>query len=158
MVPSLLDGLVQPHNAANLLFVLPVRELRMKQGPRITTTCALLKKASEWCTCLQIRNALQEMVRHIEAQADASVLVRVVAPENWVPPSSAEAEDAILSHGPRPPSSKPPSRNSIGELYAQELKWVIEIGEAGNLQATTLQVVNRVAGGQEMVDSHSIPR
>ena len=94
------------------------------------TSCSNCKRSGRYLTLCRAA------VRDIEAEADAFVLVCVVAPENRIPPRFTETQEAKPGSRALTPTIEALTVGSVFQSDSAQLERIVEIVERGYFQAT----------------------
>jgi hypothetical protein len=112
----------------DFLLVLPVAVLRVEERMK-----GGLVHSAEWWSYLGVGDASCHAGVNVKPERYTSVAVGVVAPENGVVPTLAEAQDSIAAGNLFFPVAKAPAERWVGLCYGPQFKRIIEIVEGGYL-------------------------
>ena len=62
------------------------------------------------------------------------MIVRVVSPEDRIPPSLAKAQETVSFRKPLLPSLKSRADRGIREIYTEKLKWIVKFRDSRDFE------------------------
>jgi hypothetical protein len=108
--------------------------------------------------CGYVLNSLSSCFLHfrrdLEAQAQPSVLVAIVRPDDWIMAACAEAQQPETLSYVIPSGEEGPSVTWLREIVRPQLKRVVEFINSGSPQPSLVEALEAVFLIQELVGTH----
>ena len=102
---------------------------------------------------VEVGDVLHVASLDVEAEANAPMLVGVVAPENGILPRAAEAQEAEPGNGVTLPPIELTPPFAIRELHGEELERIIQIVEPRDLEALAREILDGPRRCEKMIDT-----
>jgi len=148
---------LQRHNHAQLFLVLPVLELGHQQQ--------VLEFSSNGGSAVQgaqlfafVANcqdaASSEVLADVESETNAASTSRVVAPQYWILPTSAEAQQSTGLIVVPSELRERWSNLSWHRVKCQQLEGIVDLREPCDLQSPQTDIASRMLSGREVISAN----